>query len=162
MPIGAYGMTAELAGRFAGWTGTGGTLFGNALSMAAARAALMEVLTANAYERTATLGGRISDGIDQIAQSAGLPWRSHRLYARSGYCFSGTQPTNAEQGRADLDVELWTLLRAYMANRGVWEAIEGAGPAASIPATDADIDHYLSVVGELTAELTAPGGRARS
>jgi glutamate-1-semialdehyde 2,1-aminomutase len=162
VPIGAYGMTAELAGRFAGWTGTGGTLFGNALSMAAARAALTEVLTADAYERTATLGGRISDGIDQIAQSAGLPWRSHRLYARSGYCFSGTQPTNAEQGRADLDVELWTLLRAYMANRGVWEAIEGAGPAASIPATDADIDHYLSVVGELTAELTAPGGRARS
>ena len=146
-------MTAELAGCFAGWTGSGGTLFGNALSMAAARAALTEVLTAEAYERTAALGARISDGIDQIARSAGLPWRSHRLYARSGYCFSGIQPTNAEQGRADLDADLWRLLRVYMANRGVWEAIEGAGPAASIPATEADVDYYLSVLAELTAEL---------
>jgi glutamate-1-semialdehyde 2,1-aminomutase len=31
VPIGAYGMTAELAERFDGWTATGGTLFGNAL-----------------------------------------------------------------------------------------------------------------------------------
>ena len=42
-----------------------------------------------------------------------------------------------------------------MANRGVWEAIEGAGPAASVPATEADIDHYLGVLDELTGELTA-------
>jgi glutamate-1-semialdehyde 2,1-aminomutase len=155
VPIGAYGMTDELAGHFEGWTGTGGTLFGNALSMAAARAALTEVLTPEVYDRTASLGARISDGIDRIADAAGLPWRAHRLYARAGYCFSGTQPTNAADARADLDSELWSLLRTFMANRGVWEAIEGAGPAVSVPATEADVDHYLGALDELAAELTS-------
>ncbi len=155
VPIGAYGMTDDLARRFDGWTGTGGTLFGNALSMAAARAALGDVLTPDAYRRTADLGARIGDGIESIAGKAGLPWRAHRLFARSGYCFTGTQPTNALEARADLDTELWALLRAYMANRGVWEAIEGAGPAASIPATAADVGHYLGVLDDLVAELVA-------
>ncbi len=155
VPIGAYGMTAALAARFDGWAGTGGTLFGNALSMAAARAALTEVLTPDAFVHTSALGARIADGIDRVAEDASLPWRAHRLYARSGYCFGGVQPTNAAEGRADLDRDLWSLIRVYMANRGVWEAIEGAGPAASVPATEADIDHYLGVLAELTGELTA-------
>ena len=42
---------------------TGGTLFGNALSMAAARAALTEVLTPAAFERTAALGERMAAGL---------------------------------------------------------------------------------------------------
>ena len=55
LPLGVYGMTAELKDAFergASVTGrqgelaTGGTMFGNALSMAAARAVLTEVLTA--------------------------------------------------------------------------------------------------------------------
>jgi glutamate-1-semialdehyde 2,1-aminomutase len=123
--------------------------------MAAARAALTEILTPDAYERAAALGERISDGIDRIATEAGLPWRAHRLYARSGYCFSGQQPTNAAEARADLDRDLWALLRLHMANRGVWEAIEGAGPAASVAASTADVDHYLDVVHDLVAELVA-------
>ena len=155
IPIGAYGMTAAIAAHFEGWVGTGGTLFGNALSMAAARAALSEVLTPEAFAHTSALGARIADGIERVAEGAGLPWRAHRLYARSGYCFSGTQPRDAAEARLDIDRELWPLLRVYMANRGVWEAIEGAGPAASVPATEADVDHYLGVLEELAGELTA-------
>ena len=57
VPLGAYGMTRELADLFErpdpthphAQTGTGGTLFGNALSMAAARAVLTEVLTDDVY-----------------------------------------------------------------------------------------------------------------
>ncbi len=157
VPIGAYGMTDELAERFAtpGWGATGGTLFGNALSMAAARAALTEVLTDDAYVRTARLGARLADGIDAIAASAGLPWKAHRLFARSGYCFSGTAPRDASEGQADLDRPLWALLRVYMANRGVWEAIEGAGPALGVAVVDADVDAYLVALGELVGDLTA-------
>jgi glutamate-1-semialdehyde 2,1-aminomutase len=58
IPIGAYGMTSQLAGRFVDKpvhredTGMiGGTLAGNALSMAAAKATLSQVLTAEAFAR---------------------------------------------------------------------------------------------------------------
>ena len=51
---------------------TGGTLFANALSMAAGRAALLEVLAEEAFERTATLGGdgRRAAGSDRESRAA--------------------------------------------------------------------------------------------
>jgi glutamate-1-semialdehyde 2,1-aminomutase len=121
--------------------------------MAAARATLTEVLTTDAYERTARLGERLADGIERAATSAGLPWRSHRLFARSGYAFGGSLPRTAAEARASHDPGLWRLLRLWMANRGVWEAMEWAGPAVSVAATDADVDRYLAVLTDLVDEL---------
>ena len=46
------------------------------------------------------------------------------------------------------------LLRLYAANRGVWEAIAGAGPAAGVAHTDADVDRYIEVLRELCQKLT--------
>jgi glutamate-1-semialdehyde aminotransferase len=165
--IGAYGMTEEISERLhaideyqgpgAGEeeVATGGTLFGNPLQMAAARAVLEEVLTEDAYERSARLGARLADGIEAGAASAGLPWKAHRLFPRSGYAFTGEPARNGAEARAMHDGELWRLLRLWMANRGVWEAMEWAGPAVSVAATDADVEHYLTVLGGLTAELVA-------
>jgi len=42
-----------------------------------------------------------------------------------------------------------------MANRGVWEAIEWAGPAVSVAAVAEDIDTYLGALADLAEELTA-------
>jgi hypothetical protein len=46
-------------------------------------------------------------------------------------------------------------MRVYLANRGVWDAIVGAGPTCSVPATEDDVDRYLGAFGELVSELTA-------
>jgi hypothetical protein len=48
------------------------------------------------------------------------------------------------------------LLRIWLANRGVWEALPGAGPTVPVPvpATRADVDRYLIAYGEVLAELT--------
>ena len=156
VPVGAYGMGPALVDAFEhdGWWATGGTLFGSALQMAACRATLAEILVESAYVEAARLGERIAAGIEQIADETGLPWRAHRLYARSGYCFGGTQPENAVEARADLDRQLWSLLRVWHANRGVWEAIEGAGPAASVAMTDREVDLYLESLAELAGALT--------
>jgi glutamate-1-semialdehyde aminotransferase len=165
--IGAYGMTEEIASHLRtvdeyrgpgvgeDEVATGGTLFGNPLQLAAARAALTEVLTDDAYERTARLGARLSDGIETVARSAGLRWTAHRLFARAGYAFDGILPRTGAAARAVHDGALWRVLRLWMANRGVWEAMEWAGPAVSVPAEDADVDHYLDVLDGLVVALTA-------
>ncbi len=170
VPIGAYGMTAELASVFAAEqpddreeepsVATGGTLFANALSMAAARAALSEVLTADAYTHTAALGARLAEGLEAAVVRAGLPWSVHRLFARSGTAFGPVPPRSAEEARACEDRLLTNLVRVYLANRGVWEAIPGAGPTVAVPATTEDVDRYVAAYGELLEELTASGAVA--
>src|SRR5215510_2686838 len=86
VPMGAYGVTAELGAELdvARNVATGGTLFGNPLSAAAARAALIEVLLPGAYEHTTALGGELADGIEAAIASAGLPWTVIRFGPRSG------------------------------------------------------------------------------
>ena len=162
-PFGAYGMTEALAAAFerpdpadpGAEVATGGTLFGNALSLAAARAALGEVLADGVYERTAALGARLADGIEAVAQGAGLPWRAHRLFPRSGYAYDGALPTNAAQARRSVRRELTDLRRVYFANRGVWDAIYSAGPCAGAAHTDEDIDRYLAVLADFAREVAA-------
>ena len=62
------------AGVVVGEVSTGGTLFANALSMAAGRAALLDVLTEEAFERTAVLGERMAAGLRAAIETAGLQW----------------------------------------------------------------------------------------
>jgi glutamate-1-semialdehyde 2,1-aminomutase len=164
VPLGAYGMTEEVADTLhypAGrWdekpaVATGGTLFGNPLSMAAARAAMGDVLVPDAYEHTQRLGARLADGIERAIVGAGLPWTTHRFWPRSGVTFAPTMPRNAREATAHFDVELRDLTRVYLANRGVWEALVGAGPTCSVPATDVDIDLYVDAFDSLIRELTA-------
>ena len=66
LPMGAYGVTAELGEHLdaARNVATGGTLFGNPLSAAAAKAALTEVLVPAAYQHASALGSELADGIE--------------------------------------------------------------------------------------------------
>jgi hypothetical protein len=41
----------------------------------------------------------------------------------------------------------------WLANRGIWEAIAGAGPTVPVPATEDDVDRYLEGYASLLAEL---------
>jgi glutamate-1-semialdehyde aminotransferase len=72
-----------------------------------------------------------------------LPWHIHHLGPRSGYTFQPTPIRNGAEGRAAADELLTRLIRIWLANRGVWEAIVGAGPVCSVPASDEDVDAYL-------------------
>lgn len=165
LALGAYGMSAGLSVAFErgesisgepGELATGGTLFANALTMAAARAALTEVLTPEAYERAAALGAALADGLEAAVNVAGLPWKVQRLYPRSGISFSGRLARDAGEADADEQPELNALLRLHLANRGVWEAISTAGPAMSVAATGGDVAAYLAAFGEFVADVTAP------
>jgi glutamate-1-semialdehyde 2,1-aminomutase len=133
----------------------GGTLFGNALSMAAARATMLEVLTPEAYASTQQLGARLAEGMRASVERTGLPWHIHHLGPRSGYTFRPEPIRNAAEGRAVANDFLVRLIRIWLANRGVWEAIVGAGPVVPIPATDEDVDAYVEAWDALCTRLTA-------
>jgi glutamate-1-semialdehyde 2,1-aminomutase len=167
VPLATYGMTEALADLIAppevAWeaTGdvvlevaTGGTLFANALSMAAGKAALAEVLTEEAFDRTIRLGSRVADGIEAVVDEASLPWTVVRLFAHSYYIYAPRPSRNAVEYRAAEVKDLRALMRVYLANRGIWEAGWWRGPAVSVAHTDEDVDRYLSVFGELVAEIS--------
>ena len=164
VPIGAYGMTGELRdwmeqhrdahGRVAGLA-TGGTTYANPLSLAAAVAALRHVQTPAAFQRTAELGAQLADGIEAAAARYGLPWRAQRLGGRSGYCLEPELPRDAEDAARSLDAELIDTRRLHMANRGVWEAIASAGPAASFAHAADDVDEYLGALDLFLADVVA-------
>ena len=154
LPMGAYGVTAELGGQLdvARNVATGGTLFGNPLSAAAAKAALTEVLVPGAYQHTIQLGSDLADGIEQAIRSAGLPWTVIRFGPRSGQWY-GPMPRTGADAYALTDSELTGLVRLWLANRGIWDALPGAGPTVPVPATAADVTRYVTAYAELLAEL---------
>ena len=165
LPFGAWGMTDEIAavleqrkgpdGERANLVATGGTIFGNALAMAAARAVMTDILTPEAYAHTQRLGARLATGMDASVRAHGLPWHIHHLGPRSGYTFQPTPIRTGAEGRACADELLTRLIRVWLANRGVWEAIVGAGPVCSVPAADNDVDAYLAGWDSLLDTLTA-------
>ena len=163
IPLGAYGMTEAVAGALErpagrgderGTVATGGTLFGNPLSMAAARATMAHVLVDEAYEHTQRLGTRLADGLEAVVRDARLPWTIHRFWPRSGATFAPTMPHDAREAYASIDVPLRRTMRVFLANRGVWDAIVGAGPTCPVPGDEGDVDRYVDTFGGFVAELT--------
>ena len=154
LPMGAYGVSAELgeeleAGRK---VATGGTLFGNPLSAAAAKAALTQVLVPAAYAHAAALGTRLADGFENAIASSGLPWTVIRLGPRSGQWY-GPEPRTGAEAHALNDDMLTRLIRIWLANRGIWEALPGAGPTVPVPATSTDVSRYVEAYSDLLALL---------
>ncbi len=107
IPMGAYGVSAALAPELDADRNlaTGGTLFGNALSAAAAKAALTEVLVPEAYAHAAGLGEALADGIEAAIDEVGLPWIRIRFGPRSGQWY-GPQPRTGADALALTDLDL--------------------------------------------------------
>jgi glutamate-1-semialdehyde 2,1-aminomutase len=127
VPIGAYGVGAELAERIAAAEdadledtgGVGGTLAGNALSLAAARATLGEVLTDSAFEHMSALRERFVVGVEQAFERFSVPWSIVSLGARAEYRFAPEPPRTGAESAAAGNRDLEEFLHLYLLNRGV-------------------------------------------
>jgi glutamate-1-semialdehyde 2,1-aminomutase len=161
IPAGAYGMTRELAARLAGTIdrdesdigGIGGTLAGYALSSAAIRATLDEVLTEAAFERMIPLAERWERGAADVIARHGAPWHVTRLGARAEYHFVATPPRTGSEQAAHLDPELERLLHLWAMNRGVLMTPFHNMALMSPATTEADVDRHTEAFEEAVAAL---------
>ena len=163
VPIGAYGVTAELAERIAAQEdadyedtgGVGGTLAGNALSLAAARATLGEVLTDEAFGRMVRLRERFAAGIEAAIAQHGMPWSLISLGARCEYRYSPEPPRTGAESAAAGDPQLDEYLHLYLMNRGVL-ITPFHNMALMCPATtEEQVDRHTEAFGAAVAELAA-------
>ena len=163
IPIGAYGVSARVAERIASESeadyidagGVGGTLAGNALSLAAARATLGEVLTEAAFERMASLAERFTAEAEAAIRAAGLPWSIIRLGARAEYRYSPEPPRTGAESAGAGDDELDEYMHLFTINRGVLITPFHNMALVCPDTTDADVDRHTEVFSAALSELTA-------
>jgi glutamate-1-semialdehyde 2,1-aminomutase len=161
VPIGAYGVSAELADRIAAdedadyedTGGVGGTLAGNALSLAAARATLGEVLTDEAFAHMTELRERFVEGVEEALGRHSVPWSVVSLGARAEYRFAAYPPRTGAESAAAGDREVEEYLHLYLLNRGVL-ITPFHNMALMCPATTpAQVDRHTEAFGAALAEL---------
>jgi len=161
IPSAAYGLTAELSDRIYANTdwknadvgGVGGTLAGNALSLAAMRATLGEVMTDEAFERMIGLGERFEEGVRDVIVSRDLPWHVVRLGCRVEYLFRPDAARTGSEAAAGQDDEVDPFIHLYLLNRGILMT-PFHNMALMSPATTAeDVDRHSEVYGQMADEL---------
>lgn len=170
VPIGAYGLSAELAGRIGALEdadlvdvgGVGGTLAGNPLSLAAARATLGEVLTDEAFAHMTALCEAFVAGVRGVIADHGLPWSIVPLGARAELAFAPDPPCTGTASAALHDGPLEDLLHLYLLNRGVLITPFHNMALMSPATTRADVDRHTAVFAEAATALLSPNASAIS
>lgn len=161
VPTGTFGMTREVAAAIStrialdeiDTGGIGGTLAGNALSLAAMRATLTEVLTPKAFEAMIALGTRWSDGVDAAIREFKLPWTCNRLGARGEYMFRSSAPRTGREAADVGDFELEQYIHLRLLNDG-FLLTPFHNMALMSPATTADdVDAHTAAFRKLCADL---------
>ncbi|MBU2665367.1 aminotransferase class III-fold pyridoxal phosphate-dependent enzyme [Actinoplanes bogorensis] len=163
IPIGAYGLSAGLAEAILARTdldlvdmgGVGGTLAGNPVSMAAARACLEHVLTEPAFDSMIATATAFAGGLRKIIEGYALPWSVSRLGARVEYRFADPAPRNGTESAAAADGELEDFLHTYLANRGVLLTPFHNMALMAPQTTVADVERHHEIFAAALGELTA-------
>ena len=163
IPTGTFGMTQVMADKIKQMVeleiidtgGIGGTLAGNALSLAAMRATLTQVLTQANFDHMINLGVRWSDGVDAAIKEFNLPWSCNRLGARAEYIFSKVAPVTGADANKVGDFELEQYLHLRMLNDG-FLITPFHNMALMCPATTAaDVDAHTKAFHAMCRELVS-------
>ncbi len=161
VPVGAFGLTEKLAKRIASSTnlesidvgGVGGTLAGNALSMAAVRATLGEVLTPQAFAHMESLAKLWTANVQAVIDEFELPWQVSRIGGRGEYSFRSEAPLNGREAADADDFELQQYLQLHAINRGILMTPFHNMVLMSPAATEADVAHHRAHFREAVESL---------
>ena len=163
IPTGTFGMTQKIADDIARLVeleiidtgGIGGTLAGNALSLASMRATLTQVLTQENFDRMIELGTRWSDGVDGAIKEFDLPWTCNRLGARGEYMFAQSAPITGADANNAGDFELEQYIHLRMLNDGFLITPFHNMALMCPDTTAADVDAHTHAFRAMCADLSA-------
>jgi len=157
LPGGAVGMTEALGALVAdGRVRQQGTFNGNPLVMAAAQAALLEILTPAAYVQLHKANGDLMAGCDRVIADYGLP--AHTIGMGSKGCVvMASEPIREYRDYITrIHHSLTELAWLYHMNRGVFMT-PGVDEewTLSVLHSDADLQRYVEVFETFARDVTA-------
>ena len=163
VPTGTFGMTQAVADQIAEFVklaevdtgGVGGTLAGNALSLAAMRATLSEVLTDAAYAKMQPLADLWADGVEEVIRECNLPWSVNRLGIRAEYIFNTRAPRTGREAADSGDFELEQLIHLYLLNEGFLLTPFHNMALICPDTTEADVNAHTAAFRKMCKELTS-------
>jgi glutamate-1-semialdehyde 2,1-aminomutase len=163
VPAAVYGFTEEVGQQFsarmnvddADVGGIGGTLAGNALSIAAMKATLQQVLTDEFYRKAVRLQECFTEGVESVIEEFDLPWIVKRLGNRSEYWFNPTPPKNGGEAAAAIDHELDRYMHLFALNRGILMTPFHNMALISPDTTQEDVDYHTRIFREAVQSLLA-------
>jgi len=132
IPAGIFGLSPDVAERMwklvplanprqrqSAHLGIGGTLAGNALTVATMRAVLESVLTAQNYQHMIATATLLADQARDLIAANRLPWHVTQIGARAEIMFMPRPPRNGADVIAQRNGALETLLHASYMNEGI-------------------------------------------
>ena len=163
IPVGTYGFSQELGDRINAMLepdnsdvgGVGGTLAGYALSLAAVRATLGQVLTDAAFEKMIPLAERWTAGVNEAIHARNIPWHVTRLGCRAEYHFLPEPPRDGAAQWAASDPDLERFLHLYVMNRRVLMTPFHNMALMCPDTTEADVDAHTVAFASALDELFA-------
>ncbi|WP_432977091.1 transaminase [Dactylosporangium sp. CA-233914] len=166
IPAAAYGLSESITEKIdkldgldlIDMGGVGGTLAGNALSIAATRATLEHVLTDAAHDEMSGKADRFARGVQRVIDAYELPWSVTKLGARVEYRFANPAPASGTESAKAADADLEDFLHVYLANRGIL-LTPFHNMALMSPATSMEqVERHEAVFESAVAELTGRAG----
>ena len=161
IPTGAYGLSEEfgkmaldaIPERYTDIGGIGGTLAANALSMAAMKATLSEILTEEFYTRNIPMAKRYNDEVQALIEKYDLDWSTTSLGVRTEYWFRREAPLNGREAEAAIDEDLDRYMHLAMMNRGILMTPFHNMALITDGVSDEDIDYHTKMFEEIIKEI---------
>ncbi|MGB5948733.1 MAG: aspartate aminotransferase family protein [Parvibaculum sp.] len=161
LPAAVFGFTARVEGEMQrvldtkapGYSGIGTTLSGNMLALAAMRACLAEVMTAEAYAHMTRLAERIADGLRGELARRRLPWTVTQIGARAELVFSPRPLENGAEAAAAIDHAVERAIHLFLLNRNVLVTPFHNMTLVAPTTSEADVERLVSGFGEALSVL---------
>jgi glutamate-1-semialdehyde 2,1-aminomutase len=163
VPASVWGFTEEVAQRLGavrsqlppGHSGMGTTLSANALSLAAMRATLEQVMTPAAYRTMDEQAGRLAAGLQAVIEAQGLPWHVVRVGARVEFICAPGPLRNGSEAEAAHAPALERTLHLALLNRGCLIAPFHNMMLACPATTSAQVGQLHTAFADVVAALRA-------
>ncbi|RUO75181.1 glutamate-1-semialdehyde 2,1-aminomutase [Idiomarina seosinensis] len=158
MPVGAFGGKTEVMDYIApnGPVYQAGTLSGNPVAMSAGLAALTQLSKPGLYEQLYARVDQLLDGLQQLADEAGVPLTTNRAGSMFGFFFTTDKEVTTYQQATQCNMEHFRSFYHSMLEQGVYlapSAFEGGFMSAAH--TEQDIKDTLAAAKTAFAKLAA-------